>query len=72
MQLPAPVSLRFALIGGPPDFHVHSVEWAKAAFSIADAVLEIERRSRRDAFGFITDLDYQYGEQGPIRTVVWR
>jgi hypothetical protein len=71
MQLPAPVNLRFALIGGPTDFHVHSVEWAKAAFSIADAVLEIERRSRRDAFGFITDLDYQYGEQGPIRTVVW-
>jgi hypothetical protein len=71
MKLPSPIHLRFALIGGPSDFHVHSVEWAKAAFSIADAVLEIERRSRRDAFGFITDLDYQYGGQGPLRTVVW-
>jgi hypothetical protein len=66
-----PVRLRFALIGGPPDFHVHSLEWAKAAFAIADAVLELERRSRQNAFGFITDVDYQYGGQGPIRTVVW-
>lgn len=65
-----PVRLRFALIGGPPDFHVNSLEWAKAAFSIADAVLEIERRSKRNAFGFITDVDYRYGGQGPIRTVV--
>jgi hypothetical protein len=66
-----PVRLRFALIGGPPDFHVYSLEWAKAAFSIADAVLQIERRSKRNAFGFITDVDYRYGRQGPIRTVVW-
>lgn len=65
-----PVRLRFALIGGPPDFHVHSNEWARAAFSVADAVLEIERRSKRDAFGFITDVDYRYAGQGPIRTVV--
>ena len=65
-----PVCLRFALVGGPRDFHVHSLEWAKAAFSIADAVLELERRSKPDAFGFITDVDYRYGPQGPIRTVV--
>jgi hypothetical protein len=67
----APVQLRFALIGGPPDFHVNSLEWAKAAFSLADAVLEIERRSNRNAFGFITDVDYRYGRQGPIRSIVW-
>ncbi len=66
------VPLRFALIGGPPDFHVHSPEWATAAFSIADAVLELERRSRRDAFGFVTDLDYAYGGHGPIRNVIRR
>ena len=65
------VRLRFALIGGPPDFHVHSHEWSRAAFAIANTVLEIERRSKRNAFGFITDVDYQYGGQGPIRTVVW-
>jgi hypothetical protein len=65
-----PVHLRFALIGGPPDFHVHSMEWARVAFSLADRVLAIERRTRKDAFGLITDVDYAYGAGGPIRTVV--
>jgi hypothetical protein len=65
-----PPWLRFALIGGPPDFHVHSREWARAAFTLADRILKIERRFMPGVFGFVIDFDYAYGSHGPIREVI--
>ncbi len=62
--------LRFALVGGPKDYHVWSPEWAEAAVKVGHAFIELEARSRPDAFGFITDVDYLYGTRGPIRSVV--
>jgi hypothetical protein len=65
-----PPWLRFALIGGPPGFHVHSSEWARAAFTLADRVLKVERRFMPQVFGFVLDVDYVYGPHGPIRDVM--
>ena len=63
-----PPWLRFALIGGPPAFHVHSREWATAAFNLADRILKIERRFMPQVFGFVIDFDHgSHGQRAPER-----